>query len=337
MGIDLRALFEKKEAELSDFSGSTIAVDAFNILYQFLSVIRQRDGTPLLNQRGEVTSHLSGILYRTTVLCEAGIKPIFVFDGVAPDLKHGTQAKRRKIKEDAQKKWGEAKDAGSDDAFKYAQATSHLTPEMVNDAKKLLTYMGIPIVQAPGEGEAQAVVLVQNGDADYVASQDYDALLFGAPKVVRNLTATGQRKLPGKSVYVSVKPEIIELGPNLSRLGITQRDLIDLAVFVGTDFNDGIEGIGPKKALKLVQSSEPREDALSKLGVNMSDFNGAIDVFTHPVVSRDYTIEKGKVDADRIMEFLCTTHGFSQERVQKTVERLKESRDEGQSTLDKWF
>ena len=343
MGIDLSALFEKKEIELNDLAGATVAVDAFNILYQFLSVIRQRDGTPLLNKHGAVTSHLSGILYRTTSLCEAGIKPIFVFDGTASELKHDTQTKRRKVREDAEKKWGEAKDAGGEDAFKYAQATSRLTPEMVEDSKKLLGYMGIPFVQAPSEGEAQAVVLVSKGDADYVASQDYDALLFGGTKVVRNLTATGQRKLPGKNVYIKVKPEIIELEPNLTRLGITQRDLIDLAVFVGTDFNDGISGIGPKKALKLVQTHESIEDAVSDLDakmdldINIDDLNGAIEIFTHPAVSQDYVIETGKLDTDRIVEFLCDTHGFSKERVQKTVERLKESRDEGQSTLDKWF
>ncbi|MCK5660697.1 MAG: flap endonuclease-1 [Methanosarcinales archaeon] len=343
MGIDLSALFEKKEIELNDLAGVTVAVDASNIIYQFLSVIRQRDGTPLLNKHGEITSHLSGMFYRTTSLCEAGIKPIFVFDGRAPELKHDTQAKRRKNREKAEKKWIEAKDAGGDDAFKYAQATSRLTSKMVGDLKKLLGYMGIPFVQAPSEGEAQAVVLVQKGDADYVVSKDYDALLFGAPRVIRNLTVTGQRKMPGKNVYVKVKPEVIELEPNLTRLEITQRDLIDLAVFVGTDFNEGISGIGPKKALKLVQTHESMENAVSdldaKMGIdiNIDDLNGAIDIFTHPAVSQDYIIETGKLDTDKIVEFLCGTHGFSKERVQKTVERLKESRDEGQSTLDKWF
>ncbi len=203
---------------------------------------------------------------------------------------------------------------------------------MVEDSKKLLGYMGIPFVQAPSEGEAQAVVLVSKGDADYVASQDYDALLFGGSRVIRNLTVFNKKKI-----------ELIELEPNLTRLGITQRDLIDLAVFVGTDFNEGVSGIGPKKALKLVQTHDSIEDAVSDLDakmdidINIDDLNGAIDIFTHPAVSQDYVIETGKLDSDRIMEFLCDTHGFSKERVQKTVERLKESRDEGQSTLDKWF
>ncbi|HEY9247084.1 MAG TPA: flap structure-specific endonuclease, partial [Candidatus Methanoperedens sp.] len=188
MGVDLGDLFEKKEIEISELKGKVIAIDAFNALYQFLSIIRQRDGTPLMDSHGEITSHLSGFLYRTTNLVEEGIKPVFVFDGEPPSFKAATIEERKKIRALAMEKWEEAKALGSEDVLKFAQASSQIKGNMIEDAKRLLGFMGFPVVQAPSEGEAQASFMVQNNDAYAVGSQDYDALLFGAPVVVRNLT-----------------------------------------------------------------------------------------------------------------------------------------------------
>ncbi|HMB45716.1 MAG TPA: flap structure-specific endonuclease, partial [Candidatus Methanoperedens sp.] len=164
MGVDLGDLFERKEIELSDLKGKVIAIDAFNTLYQFLSIIRQRDGTPLIDSHGEITSHLSGFLYRTTNLIEEGIKPVYVFDGIPPVFKNNTIEERQKIRAKAQEKWDEAKTRGDDkEAFKHAQASSRIKGNMIEDTKSLLEYMGIAVVQAPSEGEAQASSMVKDG------------------------------------------------------------------------------------------------------------------------------------------------------------------------------
>ncbi len=338
MGVDLGDLFDRKEIELSDLKGNIIAIDAYNTLYQFLSIIRQRDGTPLIDSRGGITSHLSGFLYRTTNLVEAGIKPVFVFDGAPPALKNTTIEERKKIRTDAKEKWDEAKAKGDEEeAFKHAQASSRIGGNMIEDAKSLLGFMGIPVVQAPSEGEAQAAFMVKNKDAYAAGSQDYDALLFGAPIVVRNLAVSGKRKLPGKSVYVDVKPEVIELEKGLELLGISREQLVDIALLVGTDYNEGIKGIGPKKALKLVKKHGNIEGALGELSTEIKNLAEIKALFLAPDVTPDYELKWKKPESSAIIKFLCEGHDFSQERVSKAVERLLEASDEGQQTLDKWF
>lgn len=337
MGVDLRDLFEREEIELSDLNGKSIAIDAFNTLYQFLSIIRQRDGTPLVDSRGEITSHLSGILYRTTNLIEAGIKPVFVFDGKPPEIKSATIEERKKVRIEAMERWEEAKAEGSEEAFKYAQASSHLKENMIEGAKKLLEFMGLPVVQAPSEGEAQAAFMVKNRDAYAAGSQDYDALLFGAPVVVRNLAVTGKKKLPGKGIYMDVKPEIIELEPGLDKLGISLDQLIDIAILAGTDYNEGIKRIGPKKALKLIKKYGRIEDVLAELNADIKNLMHIKALFRSPEVTPDYELEWKKPDAEKIKEFLCEEHDFSEARVSKAAERLIEASDKGQQTLDKWF
>ncbi len=337
MGVDLGDIFERKEIELSDLKGKIIAIDAFNTLYQFLSIIRQRDGTPLIDSHGEITSHLSGFLYRTTNLIEEGIKPVFVFDGEAPQFKNATIEERKKIRTEALEKWEMEKAQGGEDVLKYAQASSHIKGNMVEDAKKLIGFMGVPVVQAPSEGEAQAAFMVRNKDAYAVGSQDYDSLLFGASLVVRNLAVTGKKKLPGKGVYVDVKAEIIDLENGLIKLGISQEQLVDIALLVGTDYNEGIKGIGPKKALKSIRKHRSIEGVLADINADIKHLGEIKALFLNPIVTQDYDIKWKKPDAKAITKFLCEGHDFSEARVTKAVERLLEASDEGQQTLDKWF
>ncbi|MDD1751474.1 MAG: flap endonuclease-1, partial [Methanotrichaceae archaeon] len=263
MGVDLGDLLQKKKIEIKDLSGKWVAVDAFNTLYQFLSIIRQKDGTPLMDSAGRVTSHLSGLLYRTTNLIEIGVKLVFVFDGEPFSMKAGTLQDRAETRMKAATAWEEALAEG-EDGFKYAQAASKINDEMLGDAERLIKAMGLPIVQAPSEGEAQAAFMASKEDAYVVGSQDYDSLLFGAPRVVRNLTITGRRKLPRKNVYVDVDPELIVLENELARMGLTRKQLVEIAIMCGTDYNSGLFGIGPKKGLKLVKENGDLETVLEK-------------------------------------------------------------------------
>ncbi len=337
MGTDIGDILEKETVELEYFSGKKIAVDALNTLYQFISIIRQPDGTPLMDSQGRITSHLSGILYRVSNMVEEGIRPIFVFDGEPPEFKKEELEERKIRREEAEKKWKEALERG-EEAKKYAQAAARVDEYIVQSSIKLLKLMGIPVVLAPSEGEAQAAYIVKKGDADYTGSQDYDSLLFGSPKLARNLAITGKRKLPGKNVYVDVKPEVIELEKNLKKLGITREQLVDVALLVGTDYNEGVKGVGAKKALSLVKKCGDVFKALKLLKAkeDVERIKRIREFFLDPPVTDDYSIKFGKPDRDGIIEFLCEEHDFSRERVEKAVEKLSNI-EARQATLESWF
>jgi flap endonuclease-1 len=343
MGVDLRVLVPKTTVKLVDLSGKSIAIDAYNALYQFLAIIRQPDGTPLKDASGRVTSHLSGLLYRTSNLVEMGIKPIYVFDGVPPALKETEIKRRMKAKKEALVKYEQAvKEGRIEEARVYAQATSRLKDYMADDSKRLLDLMGVPWIQASSEGEAQAAHLVKRADADYCASQDYDSLLFGAPRFVRNVTISGRRKLPRKKVYIEVVPEIVELEQVLKECGITYEQLIDVGILIGTDFNpEGIKGLGPKTALKLVKEHGSLENALPH--IKNAEFpvepQRIREIFLHPKVTDNYRIEWKQPDAESVINFICRERDFSENRVKKALEKMRKGAEElkGKTTLEKWF
>jgi flap endonuclease-1 len=343
LGVNLRDLVPKTTVKLEDLGGKSIAIDAYNALYQFLAIIRQPDGTPLKDNLGKVTSHLSGLLYRTSNLVEMGIKPIYVFDGIPPTLKEVEIKRRMRVKEEAAIRYEQALKAGkTEEARAYAQATSHLKDYMAEDSKKLLNLMGIPWIQAPSEGEAQAAHLAKRGDADYCASQDYDSLLFGAPKLLRNVTISGRRKLPSKNIYVEIVPEVVELEQVLKECGITYEQLIDVGILIGTDFNpDGIKGLGPKTALKLIKEHGSLENTLPHL--KNAEFPAEPqrirEIFLKPRTIDSYRIEWREPDVEGVVTFICKERDFSEDRVRKTLERMQKGTEKlkGKTTLEKWF
>jgi len=338
MGVPIGELLSKKELELENLNGRKVAIDAFNAIYQFLSTIRQRDGTPLMDSKGRITSHLSGLFYRTINLMEVGIKPAYVFDGKPPEFKKKELEKRAEAREEALEKWEMALARGElEEAKKYAQRASKVNEILIEDAKKLLELMGIPWVQAPSEGEAQAAYMASKGDVWASASQDYDSLLFGTPKLVRNLTITGRRKLPGKDIYIEVRPELILLEDVLKELKLTREKLIELAILVGTDYNPGgIKGLGPKKALEMVKHS--KDPLLKYQKTSPVDLYAIKEFFLNPPTTNDYKLEWKLPNEDGIIKFLCDEHDFSEERVKNGLERLKKATRAGkQFTLDTWF
>ncbi len=342
MGVDLADLVQRKNIRLEDLAGKVIAIDAYNALYQYLSAIRQADGSPLMNRFGQITSHLSGLFYRTINLLEIGIKPVYVFDGRPPSLKYREIERRKKMKEEAESKYREALEKGElQEAKSYAMRAVKLTDEMVEDSKKLLNLMGIPIIQSPSEGEAQAAYLTKVNDAWACASQDYDSLLYGAIRLVRNLTISGKRKLPRVETYVEVLPELIVLQEVLSSLKITYEQLVEIGILIGTDYNpEGFEGVGPKRALNLILTYKNLKNALLSLKVEFKEEYERIKrLFTEPEVNKDYKIEWNMPDEKGIIEFLVKDKDFSDERVKNALQRLKTSpiykRD--QSSLESWF
>ena len=327
MGVKLKDIVEPKNISFKDLEGRSVSIDAFNTLYQFLSTIRQRDGRPLTDENGNVTSHLSGILYRNSSMIEKDIKPIYIFDGQAPELKSETQAKRREIREESEKIYKEALAQGdTEKARKYAMRSSKLSPEIIESSKKLLTLMGIPYIDAKGEGEAQAAYLVEKGDAYAVASQDYDCLLFGAKRVVRNLAVNSNL---GNLEYY-------ELSKVLKELNVSREELVDMGILIGTDFCDGLKGVGAKTALKLAHKGQLKEKIAELQKESTHDLDEVREIFLNHNVNTDYKIKWEKPNKDKIIEFLCYEHGFSEDRVSKASDRLK-NLSSSQGSLDAWF
>ncbi len=342
MGVQLPELVRSRPVEFKALSGKKIAIDAMNSIYQFLSGIRQMTGEPLKDSRGRVTSHLSGLFYRNVNLIEYGVLPVYIFDGKPPALKRGVVEKRSEIRRTAGEKWKLAvKEKRFEDARVYAQQASRLTDEMIGDSKRLLEYMGIPWAQAPSEGESQAAFMAQKGDVWAAASQDYDSLLFGAPRLIRNLTLSGKRKLPRQNVYVDVKPEIIHLDEVLKHMGITREQLVEIGIFIGTDYNPkGVAGLGPKKALDLIRELKDAKSAILEKQMSVDfDVDELKAMFLDYETTEDYKLEWKLPDSEKMMSLLCDEHDFSPERVEKGLRRLtdKTSETKSQESLDAWF
>jgi flap endonuclease-1 len=327
MGVALTPIIIKEQLTLEDLHGRRLAVDGNGELYQFLALIRLRDGTPLRDSHGRITSHLSGLFYRTTrLIADYAMELVFVFDGKPPMLKSQEIARRRTIRDRYTAEHSQALAEGDlAKAYSKATMTSRLTREMVSEARELLRMLGIPVIQAPAEGEAQAAYLATKGLVWAAASKDYDSLLFGAPRLLRFLTISGKEFLPSKGVSRPIVPEVIDTQALLSHYGLTRAQLVDLAILVGTDFNEGVKGIGPKKALKLLQeygSIDHMPAAIqSAAGPNIQEIR---HIFLSPEIAEDVTMEFRSPDWSAVEQFLCDEREFSRERVRAALQRAFE-------------
>jgi len=358
MGVPLKDIIPSEKITMEELSHKVIAVDAFNAIYQFLANIRQPDGSPLLDSHGRVTSHLKGLLNRNSAFMSMHILPVYVFDGMPDELKADTLRERNTIREGAKEEWEKAVEEGDlEKARTKARESTRITTEEVRSAKNLLRLMGIPVIDAPAEGEAQASYIAARGDAWAAASQDYDVLLFGAPRLIRNLALSGRRKLPRSNMYVDVSIEYIERDKVLSTLGLTRDELIDMALLIGTDYNEGYKGIGPKTALKLIKEHKTFEKAAESKGLRVPENLSKLrEMFRSPPVLTDYRLEFKPVDVEGVVSFLVHEHDFTEEGVRNVLEKMslssgvrKKDADgrkkktgigehaEGQSRLDTFF
>lgn len=335
MGTKLADIIEAETLTLSDLSGKKLAVDAFNTIYSFLAIIRQPDGTPLSDRHGRVTSHLSGMFYRNINLLENGINPVYVFDGKSPELKSDEVQRRREIRDAAYEAWKKAKEEGRiEDARKAGQASSRLTGPMIDESKGLLKALGIPVVQAPSEGEAVAAQMAREGLVWASASQDNDSLLYNCPRMIRNLSISGRRRVSRSKTYKSIDPELILLDQNLRLLDITREQLIDIAILVGTDYNDSVKGIGQKTALKLIKTHGNLEaveaDRGEKFDFPYQEIRG---IFLNPPSIELKPPKWSNPNPDEIKKILCKEHDFSESRVDKSLERLQTALEELRDSL----
>jgi flap endonuclease-1 len=348
MGIKINELVKdvRKTISFENLLNKKIAIDAFNAIYQFLAIIRQGDGTLLMDLEGNVTSHLSGLFYRNIKFLEYNIKPIYVFDGKPPELKLETIIERRKVKAEAKEKMIKAQEEEDfQEAKKQAQRTSKLDENMIEESKSLLNYMGIPVIDAASEGEAQSAYLVNKGEAWASASQDYDTLLFGCERFLRNFSVSLSKKV--KDTTVSLDIEYISLSKLLLNLGISREQLIDMGILIGTDFFPGIKGIGQHKALELIKKHDSLENMLENnievsgnpLMLDMELVQRVKDIFLNPSVNSNYSkIEWKKVDYDKLEELLVEKHNFSKNRIDGALKKLKDiDSAKKQISLDSFF
>ncbi|EQB64887.1 MAG: hypothetical protein AMDU3_IPLC00004G0465 [Thermoplasmatales archaeon I-plasma] len=336
MGVDISSLLDASEVDLKTLKGRLLAVDAFNVIYQFLSNIREYDGSPLKDKHGNITSHLSGLFYRNMNLLEAGIVPIYVFDGKPPALKDKTIKERIALKEKAEEEYRLSLAMGDyEKAKSFASRTSRLTAEMISESKELLISIGIAVVEAPSEGEAEASYLCRLGAVYSAVSQDYDSLLFGSPRLIRNLTISGKRRYGRTGRVVEVKPEMITNDDVLRKLGITREQLVDMGILIGTDFNDGIKGIGPKKAYQMIK----KYGSLRNIpNITIENYEEIRDIFLNPDVVDPGHIKIPEMDEQKTLDILVTNHDFSPERVSSALGRVKEAKRQGvQRSIDSFF
>ena len=340
LGVLLTPILKREQTSFKALYGKSFAVDASIELHQFLALIRKPDGSLFTDPQGRVTSHLIGLLTRTSrLVTDYKLHPIFVFDGRPNPLKKATIEARRKVQQKAQTEYAQAiaaKDYSR--AWSKVVMTGRVKGDVLADAKRLLSLIGIPWLEALEDGEAQASFMAAKGDVWAVGSKDYDCLLFGAPILARYLTLTGREYLPSKKTSRPLIPELVKLADNLEALGISREQLVDLALLVGTDFNEGVMGIGPKKGLALVRKYGAAEKFPEEIrGGLPSDLDRVRSIFLHPRVLENYSLKRGRPDPDGVIEFLCEERAFARVRVQKVVDRLVESQAESDSQLGKWL
>jgi flap endonuclease-1 len=346
MGVAIGSLIKecKEKIDLNDFKQKTLGFDAYNILYQFVTTIRGSDGQPLTNSSGEITSHINGLFYRVCKILNYGIKPVFVFDGESNILKKETKEKRSQIRTNAKEKYKQAiKEGNIEETNKYARQSATINKQIIQESKEFLLNLGVDYINAPGEAESQIAYLTKNKYFDYSVSQDFDCILFGSPNLLKNISVSGKRKVPGKNIYIDVYPYKLESKCIFNKLGIDRKKLIWLSIFIGTDFNKKIKGIGPKTALKLVKKYDNYKDIIKELeskGKKIDfDFKEIENIFYNPNIDKDPKIEKGKLNIPKLKDLLINKYEFNENRINNYLNKFLKNKEEleKQKTIDKWF
>ncbi|KAL8143725.1 hypothetical protein V2J09_016757 [Rumex salicifolius] len=328
-----------KEQKFESYFGRKIAVDASMSIYQFLIVVGRVGAETLTNEAGEVTSHIQGMFTRTIRLLEAGMKPVYVFDGQPPDLKKQELAKRYSKRADATEDLKAAmEEDNKEDIEKFSKRTVKVTRQHNEDCKKLLRLMGVPVVEAPSEAEAQCAALCKSGKVYAVASEDMDSLTFGASRFLRHLMDPSSRKIPVME---------FEVAKILEELNLTMDQFIDLCILSGCDYCDSIKGIGGLTALKLIRQHGSIESILENINRERYQipeewpYQEARRLFKEPLVfaeNEEPEIKWSPPDEEGLINFLVSENGFNHDRVTKAIEKIKAAKNKTQQgRLESFF
>jgi flap endonuclease-1 len=321
---DLRALAALADVSFDDVAGSVVAVDAHNWLYRYLTTtVKFTREEVYTTAAGEEVANLVGIVQGLPKFFEHDLVPIFVFDGGVTEMKDAEVSERRARREQAAERREEALERGDAlEAARLEAQTQRLTDVIQETSRGLLERLDVPVVEAPAEGEAQASHMAARGDVDYVGSEDYDTLLFGAPYTLRQLTSKGD-------------PELMDLEATLADLDVTQEQLIDIAILCGTDFNEGISGVGPKTALKEVKEYGDLWAVLEARDAYIENADRVRDLFRDPPVTDDYEFDTDlSPDVDAARAYVTDEWEVPADEVARGFERIEESLV--QTGLDQW-
>lgn len=315
IGPLIKSLGIGKKISSETLRNKVLAVDALVTIYQMLAMIRGPNGYFLTDKKGRITSHLVGIFNRECRLISMGVRSVYVFDGPPHTLKMRVIAKRKEEKRKYYKEFIQAVKRGdTDKAIKLGKRSMFVTDEMINETKKLLKLLGIPTIQAIHDAEAQAAYMVNNNDAYALATRDWDAFLYGAKRIVMHWKLTPNTYLPTK---------LYTLEEFLRKANITRRELIEIAILIGTDYNpEGFKGIGPRTAYRLIKRYGS-VDKLIELGkikwkwnITPEDIRNAF--MNHPI-NKNYEIHFSEPDIEGLIHFLVDEHNFSPQRVRQQI------------------
>lgn len=304
MGVKLKPLLIHDIVSFPKLAGKKIVVDGCNLLFKYIKKIRRGDQL-LYSPNGDPVSHIIGFFYFSINLLERKIRPIFVFDGYPP------KEKREKSPEKINRlvKMWQIYDHERIKREVLFQDPLFLYDKFISDVQKFLKFMGVPVVRGLSEGEAQGARIVSEGKAYGMISRDLDSLLFGCPRILRDVKFKKNENLC----------TLINLQSHLKRWQISQEQLIDVAMLIGTDYNPGIKGIGPKKGLKLILKYGCLED--------IPDLEYPWDVDR----IRSLFLNPATIEADPIFRapntgqitYYLEQKGFSSKRINKGVQRLR--------------
>jgi len=321
---DLRQLAALSDVTWDEVADSVVAVDAHNWLYRYLTTtVKWTNDAVYTTSEGAEVANLVGVVQGLPKFFEHDLTPVFVFDGGVTELKEAEVSERRAKRERAEERRAEAEERGDAiEAARLEARTQRLTDTILETTRDLLALLDVPTVDAPAEGEAQAAYMARRGDADYAGSEDYDTLLFGAPRTLRQLTSKGT-------------PELMDLDATLERHDITVEQLIDVAILCGTDFNPGVDGVGPKTALGAITEHGDLWAAVEAEGWQVPNADRVRELFRDPPVTDDYAVD-ADIDPDvaAAREYVTETWEVDADEVERGFERIEESLV--QTGLDRW-
>ncbi|HEV8360970.1 MAG TPA: hypothetical protein VGR28_11000 [Candidatus Thermoplasmatota archaeon] len=296
MGLSaLRKILALQPFDPAQLRGRTVAVDADNLIWSFVTAMAATGDAP-------TNAHLLGLAGRLRLYARWGARSIWVFDGAQPSLKEATLLARAE-------RIDTARAAGNQ------LGGTEVTEDDLAECRALLGLLGVPFLEAPGEAEAQCAQLVASGKAWAAVTQDWDIALFGAPRALRNLTGSTTRA-----------PEILDLPAALAMAGLSREELVDAAILIGTDYNEGIPGIGPVKAVRLVKKHGTLVGALAALGVTMTEANAVRDLFFEHPIDTAYRPRFAAPKARAALAML-TARGFAEDPARRTVEDVAKLHD----------
>jgi flap endonuclease-1 len=322
---DIRQLAVIEPKPFEELTGSVVAIDAHNWLYRYLTTtVKFTRSEVYTTDDGEEVANLVGVVQGLPKFFEHDITPVFVFDGGVTELKDEEIAERREQREEYEDQLEAAREEGVEAAeiATLESRTQRLTDTIQETTRELLDLLDVPYIEAPAEGEAQAAHMARNGDVDYAGSEDYDSLLLGAPKTLRQLTSKGD-------------PECMYFERTLDEHDLTWEQLVDAAILMGTDFNEGISGVGPKTAVKLIREHGDLWSVLESRDEVIPNAERIQHMFLDPDVTDDYDYDTEiNPDMDAAKSYVTDEWGIPADEVEHGFERIEES--VVQTGLDRW-